>query len=67
MPDALVAPTLLTWRLLGYYLFIALGAYLFTHQVHRAYRRRESADETPPPSPSPAEESSSPVLSDQPE
>jgi len=67
MPDALVAPTLLTWRLLGYYLFIALGAYLFTHQVHQAYRRRESADETPPPSPSPAEESSSPVLSDNPE
>ena len=37
MPDALVAPTLLTWRLLGYYLFIALGAYLFTHQIHRLY------------------------------
>jgi len=35
MPEALVAPTLLTWRLLGYYLFIALGAYLFLHQVHR--------------------------------
>ena len=52
MPEALVAPTLLTWRLLGYYLFIALGAYLFTHQVHRAYTRRQkdapSAD-TPAP------------------
>nr|WP_272509574.1 lysylphosphatidylglycerol synthase transmembrane domain-containing protein [Salinibacter ruber] len=35
MPDALVAPTLLTWRLLGYYLFIALGAYLFLHQLRR--------------------------------
>ena len=35
MPDALVAPTLLTWRLLGYYLFIALGAYLFLHQLHQ--------------------------------
>ncbi|WP_103026534.1 lysylphosphatidylglycerol synthase transmembrane domain-containing protein [Salinibacter altiplanensis] len=35
MPDALVAPTLLTWRLLGYYLFIALGAYLFLHQLQR--------------------------------
>ncbi len=29
MPKALVAPTLLTWRFLGYYLFIALGGYLF--------------------------------------
>lgn len=37
MPDALVAPTLLTWRVLGYYLFIALGAYLFTHQIRRAW------------------------------
>ncbi len=37
MPDALVAPTLLTWRVLGYYLFIALGAYLFAHQIQRSY------------------------------
>ncbi len=35
MPDALVAPTLLTWRFLGYYLFIALGAYLFLHQLQQ--------------------------------
>lgn len=35
MPEALVAPTLLTWRFLGYYLFIALGAYLFLHQLQR--------------------------------
>jgi uncharacterized protein (TIRG00374 family) len=35
MPEALVAPTLLTWRLLGYYLFIALGAYLFLHQLQQ--------------------------------
>ena len=33
LPNALIAPTLLTWRLLGYYLFIALGAYLFLHQL----------------------------------
>lgn len=33
MPPSLVAPTLLTWRLLGYYLFIAFGAYLFMHQL----------------------------------
>jgi len=35
MPEALLAPTLLTWRLLGYYLFIALGASLFLHQLHQ--------------------------------
>lgn len=35
MPEALVAPTLLTWRFLGYYLFIALGAYLFLHQLQQ--------------------------------
>lgn len=33
IPASLVAPTLLTWRLLSYYLFIALGAYLFMHQL----------------------------------
>jgi uncharacterized membrane protein YbhN (UPF0104 family) len=36
MPEALLAPTLLTWRLLGYYLFIALGAYLFLHQFRQS-------------------------------
>ena len=48
MPDALVAPTLLTWRLLGYYLFIALGAYLFLHQLQRvrARRHRRAASES---------------------
>ena len=33
IPSSLLAPTLLTWRLLGYYLFIAFGAYLFMHQL----------------------------------
>ncbi len=33
IPEALVAPTLFAWRFLGYYTFIALGAYLFLHQV----------------------------------
>ena len=47
MPDALVAPTLLTWRLLGYYVFIAIGAYLFTHQVQRELRRRSAGSESP--------------------
>jgi len=45
MPGALVAPTLLTWRLLGYYLFIALGAYLFLHQLQQM--RDQRAHEAP--------------------
>ena len=44
MPEALLAPTLLTWRLLGYYLFIALGAHLFLHQLHQ----RRAAGSTAP-------------------
>lgn len=42
MPEALVAPTLLTWRTLGYYIFIALGAYLFIHQVQQALQSRSA-------------------------
>ena len=41
IPHALLAPTLLTWRLLGYYIFIALGAYLTIHQVHKTIRRKK--------------------------
>ena len=41
IPEALVAPTLLTWRLMGYYIFIALGAYLTVHQVHKTIRRNK--------------------------
>lgn len=33
IPEAMVAPTLLAWRLLGFYVFIALGAVLFVNQV----------------------------------
>lgn len=40
MPEALVAPTLLAWRLLGYYVFIALGAYLSVHQVRKTMHRK---------------------------
>lgn len=43
IPEALVAPTLLTWRLLGYYIFIALGAYLSVHQVQKTIRRKKHA------------------------
>jgi hypothetical protein len=65
MPDALVVPTLLTWRLLGYYLFIAVGAYLFTHQVHRAYRTQHASGDTgSPDAEPPAADASPPVMSD---
>ena len=43
IPEALVAPTLLTWRLMGYYIFIALGAYLSIHQVQKTIRRKKHA------------------------
>ena len=33
MPETLMAPTLLVWRVLDFYLFIALGAYLFLHEI----------------------------------
>jgi len=49
IPASLVAPTLLTWRLLGYYLFIAFGAYLFMHQL----QNNSPSDSTPSPAPSP--------------
>ena len=58
IPASLVAPTLLTWRLLSYYLFIALGAYLFMHQL----RERRSATSTAAPASS--SWTSSPVEAD---
>ena len=45
MPATLVAPTLLAWRVLGYYLFIALGVYLSMHQVQQSIRRRRARTE----------------------
>lgn len=49
MPEALVAPTLLTWRVLGYYIFVALGVYLFMHQFQQTVHRQEdSSDEASP-------------------
>ncbi len=44
MPKVLMAPTLLLWRLLDYYLFIALGAYLFLHLVGPRSARCPSRD-----------------------
>lgn len=55
MPEALVVPTLFTWRLLGYYVFIALGAYLFAQYVQQFIQRAQQSDSNgvsdQPPSP----------------
>lgn len=42
IPQTLVAPALLIWRLLGYYVFLAAGAYLTAHQVIRQAPRINS-------------------------
>jgi hypothetical protein len=47
IPEALVAPTLFAWRFLGYYIFIALGAYLFLHQVRNLGPGSNGADSPP--------------------
>ena len=45
MPETLMAPTLLIWRLLDYYLFIALGVYLFLHQIQSSRTSKPPAVE----------------------
>lgn len=64
LPNALVAPTLFAWRTLGYYIFIALGAYLFIHEMHQQVQNEprpktpsepESAPTPPPHEAEPAE------------
>lgn len=65
--QALVAPTLLAWRLLGYYVFIALGAYLFTRHVQQAFRhRRENGNGHAPPPETAEDETESALLHDSP-
>lgn len=56
IPESLVAPTLFAWRFLGYYIFIALGTYLFLHQIQQM---RPAAD--------PAAEDEGDAPSDQPQ
>ena len=46
MPAALVAPTLFMWRFFGYYIFVALGAFLFYKG-----RRSDASDKPMPASP----------------
>ncbi len=43
MSKYLVAPTLLVWRILGYYVYIALGGYLTMHRVRAEIRARKLA------------------------
>lgn len=54
MPKSLVAPTLLVWRVLGYYLFLGLGVFLSMHQVQKSMRRKK-------PTPRPRIEPPTPV------
>lgn len=62
IPQATLAPTLLVWRVLGYYLFVALGIFLSTHHVQQRIRRRREAPAGPhapaydPPYETPEEE-----------
>ena len=46
MPKYLVAPTLLVWRIMGYYVYIALGGYLTMHRVRSEIRARKLASVT---------------------
>lgn len=46
IPASLLAPSLLVWRLLGYYIFIVLGAYLTVHQVKKSIQRRQESRES---------------------
>ena len=43
MPAALVAPTLLVWRLMSYYLFIIIGVFIVARHLQRATRRTLAA------------------------
>lgn len=44
IPSAALAPTLLAWRFLGYYLFVGLGVFLTTHHVQKAITRTQEGD-----------------------
>ncbi|MBT8400944.1 MAG: flippase-like domain-containing protein [Rhodothermia bacterium] len=45
MPSFLVAPTLLIWRIMGYYVYIALGGYLTMHRVRQELKARRNGSE----------------------
>jgi hypothetical protein len=55
MPEAAVAPTLLAWRFLGFYIFIAIGVLMTTRHLSLNRKRPDSSrdgaeteDEKPP-------------------
>ncbi len=41
MPTVFLAPTLLIWRFLGYYIFLGFGVIMSTHHVHKSIRKRK--------------------------
>jgi len=41
VPETLMAPTLLLWRILGYYIFIMLGVFLSMHHVQKHLRQKD--------------------------
>ncbi|HMB90891.1 MAG TPA: lysylphosphatidylglycerol synthase transmembrane domain-containing protein [Rhodothermales bacterium] len=43
IPEALVAPTLLVWRLLSYYLFVALGLFVTMHYLQQTLARKKQS------------------------
>lgn len=49
VPETLMAPTLLLWRLLGYYIFIILGVLLSMHHVQKTLRRHEDRTDSEAP------------------
>jgi uncharacterized protein (TIRG00374 family) len=53
IPQAVMAPTLVTWRVLAYYLFIAGGAYLTIYQVQKTLRDRKHKADSERCAPSP--------------
>lgn len=44
VPETLMAPTLLLWRLMGYYVFIVLGIFLSMHHVQKHLRQQHDTD-----------------------
>ncbi|RMF62836.1 MAG: UPF0104 family protein [Bacteroidetes bacterium] len=45
MPRGMVVPTLLLWRILGYYIFLFFGVFVTTHTVHKTLRfKRRNVD-----------------------
>lgn len=67
IPTALVAPTLLTWRLLNYYLFVAIGLAISTRHVRKVIETSDDADSlSAPPGDNTREESTTPASVDDP-